>query len=192
MIEGGNAVSGTASMSTEQFREFAGVVLRSLPDDLPPAVAQRWIGNGAELRKVLRETLYPNVPTPTFLRDMAKEGWTLVEDVEGDPLSADNLELVSFLRRREDHVSGETMRERAKKEKANLGQRQAEWLLEHQEEIPSDWQNYYLVFPGTVWQASGDDLGVPGLCWHGDGWYLSFGWLEDDWRFNDRLVRPSK
>lgn len=60
-------MSGTASMSTEQFREFAGVVLRSLPDDLPPAVAQKWIGNGAELRKALRETLYPQSADNAFI-----------------------------------------------------------------------------------------------------------------------------
>ncbi len=47
-------------MSTEQFREFAGAVLRSLPDDLETSVAQGWIGNQESLRRVLREALSPN------------------------------------------------------------------------------------------------------------------------------------
>lgn len=51
---------GTASMTTGQFREFAGVVLRSLPDDLDSITAQWWIENQETLHKILRETLMPD------------------------------------------------------------------------------------------------------------------------------------
>ncbi|KKU94875.1 MAG: hypothetical protein UY24_C0007G0001 [Parcubacteria group bacterium GW2011_GWA1_48_11b] len=47
-------------MTTGQFREFAGAVLRSLPDDLDPTTAQGWIENQESLARVLRETLLPD------------------------------------------------------------------------------------------------------------------------------------
>ncbi len=183
---------GTASkMSTEQFREFAGAVLRSLPDDLETSVAQGWIGNQESLRRVLHEALSPN-GKPTFLRDMTREDWELVEDVSDEPLPAANLELVSFLKRGESCISGEEMRRRAKEKNASLGQRQAEYLLGHQEEIPSGWNQFYLVFPGTAWRAPGGSLRVPVLYWHGGRWSLIFFWLGADWNSLDRLMRPRK
>lgn len=59
---------GTASeMSKEQFREFAGAVLRCLPDDLDTEITQGWIKNAESLRRVLREVLSPNgKPIATF------------------------------------------------------------------------------------------------------------------------------
>ncbi len=48
-----------ASMSTEQFREFSGAVIRALPDNLIPRVAQGWITNPDSLRRALRQTLAP-------------------------------------------------------------------------------------------------------------------------------------
>ena len=59
---------GTAStMSTGQFREFAGAVLRSLPDDLDSTVAQEWIENQDSLRKVLRGVLVPEMSKSDLL-----------------------------------------------------------------------------------------------------------------------------
>ena len=49
---------GTASV--EQFREFAGAVIRSLPDNVDSNVMQGWIENQESLRKILREALTPN------------------------------------------------------------------------------------------------------------------------------------
>ncbi|MBI4123031.1 MAG: hypothetical protein HY458_01550 [Parcubacteria group bacterium] len=46
-------------MTTGQFREFAGAVLRSLPDDLDPTTAQGWIENQESLRRILHESLVP-------------------------------------------------------------------------------------------------------------------------------------
>ena len=126
--------------------------------------------------------------TPTFLRDMRKEGWELVENIDEEPVPISELELVSFLRRGESYVSGKTMRERAWKQRASLGQRQAEYLLARQKEIPSEWRDFYLVFPGTVWRDRDGGLDVPCLHWLGDGWDLSFSWLEDDWHSGARLV----
>lgn len=124
---------------------------------------------------------------------MTEEGWELVEyvpeDVSDEPLSAANLELVSFLVRGESYISGEEMKKRAKQKNASLGQRQAEYLLENQEEIPSEWRNFYLPFPGTIWRGRDGDLVVPDLRWLGEQWRLGFLWLGRDWRFLGRLLR---
>lgn len=128
-----------------------------------------------------------------FSRDMTKEGWTLVENVEGlGEVAIADLELVSFVREGEPSVSGEEMRKRAKELNANLGQFAAEYLLEHQNEIPVEWRSSYLVFPRTVWRRRDGFLFVPYLFWSGGRWSLLFSWLEDRWLSGARLVRPRK
>lgn len=128
-----------------------------------------------------------------FSRDMRKEGWELVEDL-GRPAKViiADLETVSFLKGNETSVSGEVMRQRAVELRANLGQRQAEFLLEHQQEIPKEWRNYYLIFPGTLWRDSNGFLFVHVLHCSGERWGLRFIWLENDWFSFGRLLRPRK
>lgn len=63
----------TASMTTGQFREFAGAVLRSLPDDLDPTTAERWIENQEGLRKVLREALVPDSKPASLLAEASTQ-----------------------------------------------------------------------------------------------------------------------
>ncbi len=128
----------------------------------------------------------------TFRRDMRKEGWTLLENVPHRLASA-KIGAVSFLKGSESYINGEEMVIRARTEfGANYGQEDAEWLLEHQAEIPVDLQKYYLVFPGTVWQDSRGVRDVPYLDWNGDQWILNFNWLDDDFRSSGRLVRPRR
>lgn len=129
----------------------------------------------------------------TFARDMAKEGWALLEDA-GEPssISIADLELVSFLKRGESYIGGEEMVKRAKKSGANLGQRHAEFLLEHQDEIPAKYRKHYLVFPGTIWRFRDGGRLVPYLCWDGGRWELVFGWLGRGWDSSARLPRSSK
>ena len=132
--------------------------------------------------------------TPAFSRDMRKEGWELVEPGSKRTInSVSNLELVSFLKSGESSINGEEMVRRARKElDANLGQEDAEWLLEHQNEIPAELRKFYLTFPGTVWRGSGGSRRVPCLDWDGDRWCLFFGWLRSDWLSGDRALRPRK
>lgn len=145
--------------------------------------------------KFAHRLLSPDGKPSAFLRDMRKKGWKLVEDIEGDEsVPADQLELISLLRRNERYVTGEEMRRRAERTNSSLGQRQAEYLLEHQGAIPSMWYLYQLVFPGTVWRRRRGRLCVPCLYWEvgPDRWYLRFNWLDDDWGGLHRFVRLSK
>ena len=99
-------------------------------------------------------------------------------------------ELVPFLKEGESSVKGEMMVARAKKLKANLGKKEGQFILKHQDEIPSEYRGkIYLVFPD--WRDPSDPRGVVCLGW-GDGrWYLRWHWF-DCWLGGGRLVRRVK
>ncbi len=129
----------------------------------------------------------------TLSRDMRKEGWTLTEKVSRKIASITDLKLVPILKKGETSINGEEMVRRARKElNANLGQEDAEWLLEHQSEIPKEWRSYYLTFPGTVWRDSFGRRRVTFLHWRGQRWYLDFRWLGHGWCSDDRLLPVGK
>ena len=132
---------------------------------------------------------YPTVKLktpPGFVNDKTKDGWKLIENVElvGEP----TITLAKFLQPGENSVGGETMLERAKALGNCAGQLHAERLLVQQADVPEEYRQYYLIFPGTVWQDSDSNRRVPYLRWDDDRWYLRF-WLDHDhWSARDRLV----
>jgi len=69
-----------------------------------------------------------------------------------------NLEIVEFLdkRRKNNHVeseiNGEEMIRRAKAKSAYLNQHFAEVLIENQQVLPEEWQEYNFSFPATMWE----------------------------------------
>ena len=128
-----------------------------------------------------------------FVRDMTKKGWKLEEDVsEPATISIADLELVPIIKVGDD-INGEGVRERAKKLGAMFGQRHAEYLLEHPEEIPKKFRGYCPTFPGTVWQR-GVVRCIPYLGWdNNDGqWSLYFGSLLIGWGSGTCLLRLRK
>ncbi len=128
------------------------------------------------------------VPPVSFANDMNVYRWKLVEDV---PFSgAFTPELIDFRRPNESYIAGEIVRQRAKELNANLGQRHAEYLLEHQELLLKEWQGKHLIFSGTVWRDLSGSYSVPYLEWIAGRWHLSWLWLDLDWGVGDRLVRP--
>ena len=149
-----------------------------------------------KLKRHLQDAIegrFGGVSTPIFVNDKTKDGWKLLENTSRKITSANDLELVSFLKEKESSINGEEMVRRTRVElDANYGQEDAEWLLEHQNEIPAEFQRYYLVFTGTIWQFAGGRRIVPSLSWHGECWCLYFFWLGRGWRSRDRLVRPRK
>ena len=134
------------------------------------------------------------IPRPMFKRDMCKEAsWELVKDTrEPIEIAVGDLELATFLNHDEQFVMGEEMAKRAKNIGAMLGQRHAELLLEHQDQIPGEWRKYYILFPGTVWRGRDDGLFVPCLRWRGGRWCLPFRWLDCRFDSSGRLLRPRK
>lgn len=123
-----------------------------------------------------------------FKYDKGKDGWELVENIDFE--NEVELQLGEFLKKGETCIQGNAMMERAKDIGLLAGQFHAERLLV--ERIPVEWQDYYLVFAGTVWRFHGGSLIVPYLAWDGDRWRLRFRLLDRDFRSNDRLVRLCK
>ncbi|MBI2033928.1 MAG: hypothetical protein HYT13_02415 [Candidatus Liptonbacteria bacterium] len=187
---------GTASQVTGGYVEFQAAVLRALPRDINPDVALGWTQNGESLARVLREAIegkFVGGVTPAFVHDKTKEGWTLIENTPRRITSVRDLEIVPFLKKGESYVNGEEMVRRARVEfDANYGQEDAEYVLEHEAEIPKEFRPYYLVFPGTVWQASRGGRHVPYLDGDGSRWSLDWDWLRGAWGLSGRLVRPRK
>lgn len=133
-------------------------------------------------------------PVSTTIKyDKTKDGWTgPLEDVGPRITSVKGLELLPFLKRGESYVNGEVMKKRAEEQNANFGQLDAEWLLEHQSEIPKEFRKYYLAFPGTVRRDSDGSRCVAFLYWSDDQWCLRWDWLGSDWSSGDRLLCLSK
>lgn len=167
-----------------------------------------WTRFGAIVEKVEKEALPYNsvmdalqlifdgdIPAPLFKRDMRKEaGWTLEKEGPGHPAGVTkpgDLKLVTFLNYGEQSVTGTELEQRAS-ELGVLGQHTAEWLLDHQYEIPAEWRRYYLVFLDSVWQSSDGNRYVPCLYWGGGRWYLDFDWLAYGFDSFVRLVQPRK
>lgn len=189
-------MSGTA-FSLGQYNEVLVPLELALPNALkgldPKQVIKSLKNRGEELSRLLRGDIEGLMKFPIFSRDMRKERWELIEDVsEPGEIVIANLETLSFLKTNKGDVSGDGMRQRAVELGANLSQRHAEFLLEHQQEIPKEWREYYLVFPGTVWCDSDGFLLVPYLRWRGERWNLCFYWLGRVWSSGGRLLRPRK
>ncbi len=129
----------------------------------------------------------------SFADNITKYGWRMVENVvKPKKITIADLEIVSFLKTGENRITGSVMRQRAKELGANFGQRHAEYLLAHQREIPKEFRDYFLVFPGTVWQSHDGTLGVPYIGWDSmsEQWYLNVRWIGFDWWDEARLIRP--
>lgn len=125
-----------------------------------------------------------------FQYDKRKDGWELMEGVPMKIGTGETtFELAEFLHKGEERVNGDVMMARAKELGGITDQHYAELLLARQAEIPEEWRNFYLVFPGTVWRDPRGDHDVPCLRWNGDRWYLHWFWLVGGWDSDIRLVR---
>lgn len=120
---------------------------------------------------------------------MEKKGWELIEDVGDRPLLPDELELVSPLLKEEEYIGGEELLRRAKEMQA-VGQSQAEFLITHEDKIPTAWQGHHLVFAGTIWKDGRKYKRVPYLMGREGCWNLKFDFVEDIFCLGVRLVRP--
>ncbi len=120
--------------------------------------------------------------------DMRKKGWELIENKEETQLfSHHQLELAPVLPKGNRYIKGSELTMRAKSMQMAFGQRQAEYLLEHQDKMPQEWRKYHLIFPKTVWRDLGGFRNIPSLCW-GGCWYMSFRWFDGGFYSYDRII----
>ncbi len=97
-------------------------------------------------------------------------------------------ELVPFLKEGKGDVSSDTMVARAKEMGADLGEEDGTFILEHQDEIPREYQGkFWLVF--TAWRLPSSPRNIACLRWYDCRWYQYWGWLGINWGKRVRLVR---
>lgn len=136
--------------------------------------------------------IFKPLSSSLFQRDMTKEGYKLFEGQdEPDPIEVARFELVPFLKDGEKKLTGFVVACRADRElRANYGQRQAEYFLAHQEQIPEEFQEYALVFTRTIWWTPKTGQQVVCLAWGGERWVFGTRLLDGDFDDDCRLVRP--
>ncbi len=161
------------------------------------AIVNKLGGMDGVQRLLSGETILTTTVKSNFKFDKTKSNWTIVEDVGFNPAikSVKDLILTPFLKDGEESIRGEELISRARRKlKANYGQIHAEYLLEHQKEIPEEFREYdLLVFPGTIWREDWNGSRfVPCLCWRDSQWYLHWRWLGLNWDNDYRLLRPRK
>lgn len=121
--------------------------------------------------------------------DRRKDGLELREHASRTITSVADLELVPFLRDGEQSIRGYDLIGRTRYElDADLGQEDAEFLLEHKEEIPSEFSEFGLFCAGTIW-SHGTGFSASGLILSGGLWYLASPRLELDFGSTVRLAR---
>lgn len=64
-------------------------------------------------------------------------------------MNIQDFEIVSFLKEDEKYISGKELEKRALALGGWATKEDVEWLLEHQDEMPEEWRDYYLV---SNWQ----------------------------------------
>jgi len=132
-------------------------------------------------------------PIDPFKNEKRGEGWILLRDVGfNPPVEPANLGLVSFLKPGEVRgIYGWELVPRAEELHANLGQRHAEYFLEHQDRIPEEFRKYTLLFPGTIWRDLKGEKHIAMMRWSETYKWMfdinTLGWCEDSY---ERLVRP--
>ncbi len=174
----------------EWYREFVAAVVARLPGDIDEASAKRWIEDPDGLAQVLEGLVSSGTTASTLQNDKAKDGWQLVEDaVEPVAISGEAIELTAFHGEGEEQIFGDEVVDRVRGLDGMLGQRHAEYLMQHPHEIPDDFQQYSLVFPGTIWLSPDGNHQVPCANWRQGRWELTFGILEGGFDSRDRLVR---
>lgn len=119
-------------------------------------------------------------PSVILAAEFIHKGWTVVQDVQPSTFKMSNLEFVPLVGSVEDHVYDL---------KTKLGLVDMKYVLDHSEEIPSEFRDKYLVFAGTLLRNS-DGLLYIACLRYGDITYyrsptllrLNSGWGGDGFR----------
>ena len=184
------------------FTGFVADLIAQLPRDMDEATAMRWMQNPQGLEKALRAAIMGGDAPPatgsagatvgtSLKNDKAATGWTLLEDAtEPGSISAETIAVNPILEDGMDLLGDEMVEFVEKLDVPKLGQRHAEYLVEHQDEIPEAWRRNSLVFLGTVWLGQEGNHHVPCLSFYQGEWELTFGILEGGVESRDLMVQP--
>lgn len=127
-----------------------------------------------------------------FAREFIPEGLRVMDDVEPSMFQAKDTEYISVIdRKREKHIGGVALRERAFQRGAYFGIVDGKRLLSQQADIPAGLRSKIIALPGTLLQRSDEALGIAYLAYQESEsrWSLEeVGWLAYDW--HDFVVVP--
>ena len=181
------------------YLDFAAEVVAHLPRNIDEEKALGWVQNPTGLQIALGE-LFAGHPVgqvaPSGIKadlknDQTKEGWNLIEDVtEPVEISGETIQTRSLIEDGGDDLFGDEVVEKVRAIESRLGQRHAEFFLEHPGQIPVEYQKYMLVFPGTIWFGTDSNHQVPCLTYRQGEWSLIFGILEGGLEDRDLIVQP--
>lgn len=96
-------------------------------------------------------------------------------------------DLAPFLEEDESLVAGDTMVERAQELGANLGEEDGRFILEHLDDIPQEYREFYLVL--TNWRYPSNPPYVICLYWDDRRWSPGWLWLGGGWLVGALLLR---
>lgn len=120
---------------------------------------------------------------PFMYKYLPKE-YEVIEDQE--PTGKTEFSFVKFT---DEYIETEKMIKKSKEMNCYFGIAEAEYLLDHQDKIPKELQDNYIVFPATILRSPGGDLYVPYLYFDGDRWVLVFRWESGDWGSRGRFAK---
>lgn len=124
--------------------------------------------------------------TPAFKNDQGQYGWSIVENCP--VLPGQTLIINEVIQGNESVVSGAVMLSRVKSQGKLAGQLHAEKFIQP-DKIPTEWRDFYLLFPGTIWRSADNKQYIPALNWNGSSWEIAFEPLASNFGKFTRVVR---
>lgn len=123
--------------------------------------------------------------------ELIPEGYEIIETVQSSEFEMKDLEYVSFVEKGQSPVWGKTMRQRALVDfKASFGLPDAKRILVRSAEIPNEYRNKSILFPGTRLLSSSGAQIIPRIFRQDDGsWHLGSLTITSFWQPDDILVR---
>ena len=121
--------------------------------------------------------------------------YRLIKHIPRRIISAIDLELLPFLKPDDDEdcINGHELRHRAIELEANYGHEDAEWLVEQQNQLSTEFRPFHLLFPATIRKdLLTDEEYITCLEFSNGLWQISSLWLALDFDSHDRLVRPKR
>ncbi len=178
------------------YPEFVAAVVARLPRGIDEATATAWTQDPDGLERALGVLGGSGAGLPAatagdgpLKHDKTSDGWNIVVDVPGPvALSADSVKLLA-LGEEGEYLVGEDAVAKVEELDGLLGQRHAEYLLDHPDELPEEFQKFSLVFAGIMWVSPEGNHQVPCATWRNGSWEFTFGILEGGLDSRDRLVQ---
>lgn len=124
------------------------------------------------------------------IAELIPDGYEILDSGEQHKFEMKDLEYISFVEKGQSPVWGKTMRQRALDMGAGLGFADAKSAMVRSAEIPNEYRNKSILFPGTRLLSSSSAQVIPRIFRQDDGsWHLGSLTITSFWQHYDILVR---